>query len=85
MGDPLSIAGSIAGLVSLGDVVFRKIYHYVCSVKRAEREILALRDEVAGLTGILHHLRLVAQKLERIASSMGSAVWSTSTPVSQHC
>lgn len=64
MGDPLSVAGSIAGLISIGDFVFRKLYHYAKTVKGAEKEIKGLKDEVAALTGVLHNLRLVARDLE---------------------
>ncbi|CAO2651335.1 Nn.00g096320.m01.CDS01 [Neocucurbitaria sp. VM-36] len=64
MGDPLSVAGSIAGLLSIADVVFRKVYHYVKTVKNAEKEILSLKSEVAALTGVLHNLHLVAEELE---------------------
>lgn len=64
MADPLSVVSSIAGLASLGDVVFRKLYHYINSVKTAEKEVLTLRNEVAVLTGILHNLSFVAQELE---------------------
>jgi hypothetical protein len=64
MTDPLSVAGSLAGLASLGDVVFTKLYHYVKSVKGAEKEVLSLKKEVEILNGILHNLVLVAQDLE---------------------
>ncbi|KAH7070026.1 hypothetical protein FB567DRAFT_564797 [Paraphoma chrysanthemicola] len=62
--DPLSIAGSIAGLISLGDTIFRKLYHYTKDVKNAEKEVQDLKNEVAGLNGVLHNLHLVAQDLE---------------------
>jgi hypothetical protein len=62
--DPLSVAGSVAGLVSLGDAIFRKLYHYIKDVKNAEKEIQNLKNEVATLNGVLHNLRLVAEDLE---------------------
>jgi hypothetical protein len=58
MADPLSVAGSIAGLVSL-------VYHYVKTVKKAEKEVVDLRNEVIALTGILHNLEIVALDLEQ--------------------
>lgn len=64
MADPVSVAGSIAGLVSLGDTVFRKLYHYTKAVKNAEKEIAELKNEVAIMNGIVHNLRLVVQDLE---------------------
>jgi len=62
--DPLSIAGSIAGLISLGDTVFCKLYHYVKDVKNAEKEVQDLKNEVALLNGVVHNLHLIAQDLE---------------------
>lgn len=62
--DPFSVAGSIAGLISLGDVIFRKLYRYTQEVKNAEKEIHTLKNEVAVLNGVLHNVLLVAQDLE---------------------
>jgi hypothetical protein len=62
--DPLSVAGSIAGLISLSDMIFRKLYHYVKDVKNAEKEIRTLKNEVASLNGVLHNIYLIAQDLE---------------------
>jgi hypothetical protein len=64
MADPLSIAGSIAGLVSIGDTVFRRVYHFTRTARNAQSEILDLKSEIAVLTGVLHNLRLVADDLE---------------------
>ncbi|KAJ4351195.1 uncharacterized protein N0V89_006534 [Didymosphaeria variabile] len=64
MADPLSVAASIAGLASLGDLLFRKLIHYVQSVKGAEKEVVDLKNEIALLTGVLHNLGLVARDLE---------------------
>jgi hypothetical protein len=62
--DPLSVAGSIAGLISLSDTIFRKLYHYVKDVKSAEKEVQDLKNEVATLNGVLHNVHLIAQDLE---------------------
>lgn len=64
MADPLSIAGSIAGLISICDVVFQKLHRYVREVKSAEKEVQELKNEVANLSGVLHNLRLIAEDLE---------------------
>ncbi|KAH7361209.1 hypothetical protein BKA66DRAFT_536672 [Pyrenochaeta sp. MPI-SDFR-AT-0127] len=64
MADPLSVAGSIAGLLSIADVVFRKLYKYVKTVKKAEKEVLSFKTEVATLTGVLHNLHIIAEELE---------------------
>lgn len=63
--DPLSIAGSIAGLISLSDAVFRKLFHYVKDFKNAEQDVQDLKAEIAALNGVLHNLRIVAQDLEK--------------------
>jgi hypothetical protein len=62
--DPLSVAGSITGLISLSDTIFRKLYHYVKDVKSAEKEVQDLKNEVATLNGVLHNVHLIAQDLE---------------------
>ncbi|KAF7672905.1 hypothetical protein GT037_008856 [Alternaria burnsii] len=62
--DPLSVAGSIAGLISLSDAIFRKLYHYVKDVKSAEKEVQDLKNEIAALNGVLHNVHLIAQDLE---------------------
>jgi hypothetical protein len=62
--DPLSVAGSVAGLISLADVVFRSLFHYVKDVQNAEQDVQDLKNEVAMLNGVLHNLHLVAQDLE---------------------
>ncbi|KAL8933454.1 MAG: hypothetical protein Q9216_006354 [Gyalolechia sp. 2 TL-2023] len=64
MGDPLSVASSIAGLVTLADIVFGRIYKYVQAVKGANKEIVALSSEVGALYGILSNLQLVSRQLE---------------------
>ena len=62
--DPLSIAASIAGLASLSDVIFRRLFHYLKDTKNAEKDVKSLKDEVNALNGVLHNLLLVAQDLE---------------------
>ncbi|KAL8896941.1 MAG: hypothetical protein Q9192_002818 [Flavoplaca navasiana] len=64
MADPLSISASIAGLVTLADLVFRRIFKYVHAVKGASQEISALSSEVGALYGILNNLYLVSCQLE---------------------
>ncbi|KAL8915758.1 MAG: hypothetical protein Q9172_006692 [Xanthocarpia lactea] len=64
MADPLTISASLAGLVTLADVVFSRIFQYVKGVKEANKDISALSSEVGALYGILNNLRLVACQLE---------------------
>ncbi|KAL2066420.1 hypothetical protein VTL71DRAFT_2491 [Oculimacula yallundae] len=65
MADPLSIAGSVAGLVSIADAVFTRTYRYVRQVKNAETEIGELASGIRSLSGTLHGLALVLSELER--------------------
>ncbi|KAL9005496.1 MAG: hypothetical protein Q9188_001733 [Gyalolechia gomerana] len=64
MAEPLSITASVAGLVTLADVVFSRIFKYVQAVKGASKEISALSSEVGALHGILCNLHLVSRQLE---------------------
>ncbi|KAI1735311.1 ankyrin repeat-containing domain protein [Xylaria scruposa] len=64
MADPLSIAGSIAGLVGISDAVFRRVHHYYRAVKGANKEIEVLAEGVRSLSGVLHNLSLLAWALE---------------------
>ncbi|KAI1209261.1 ankyrin [Annulohypoxylon truncatum] len=61
MADPLSISASIAGLITLADVVFLRLMKYVRSAKNAEKEIEDLTKEINTLGGTLHSLSTLAQ------------------------
>ncbi|KAL0253403.1 hypothetical protein SLS55_010382 [Diplodia seriata] len=58
MGDPLSVAASIAGLVALADIVFVRAFKYAKEAKGANQEISALANELQSLSGVLHSLHL---------------------------
>ncbi|KAF4832402.1 Vegetative incompatibility protein HET-E-1 [Colletotrichum tropicale] len=60
MADPLSISASIAGLVTLADVVFLRLTKYIQSVKNAEKEVADLRKEVNLLGGAVNVLSRLA-------------------------
>lgn len=64
MANPLSVTASLAGLVTLADLVFCRIFKYVQAVKGASKEISALSSEVGALYGILNNLRLVSLQLD---------------------
>ncbi|KAH9240122.1 hypothetical protein K456DRAFT_1758367 [Colletotrichum gloeosporioides 23] len=64
MADPLSIAASIAGLISLADIVFTRLIKYKKSVKDAEKELGDLAKEVNLLGGALNSLARLARALE---------------------
>ncbi|KXH52550.1 hypothetical protein CSIM01_09131 [Colletotrichum simmondsii] len=64
MADPLSIAASIAGLLSLADIVFLRLSKYIKSVKNAEKEISDLCKEVNLVGGTVNMLSRLANSLE---------------------
>ncbi|KAL8375650.1 hypothetical protein RB595_006978 [Gaeumannomyces hyphopodioides] len=67
MADPLSIAASIGGVISLADVVYlrlKKIVKYAKKVKDAADDIETLAAEVSLISGTLHRLSLLAKALE---------------------
>ncbi|KAI1161157.1 hypothetical protein F5B18DRAFT_462870 [Nemania serpens] len=61
--DPLSVAGSIAGLVTIADAVFRGVYKYYKTASDASTEIKQLADRLRSLAGILHSLGILADAL----------------------
>ena len=63
--DPLSVAGSIAGLVTLVDAVFRGVYKYYQAASDADKEIKELANQLQSFAGILHGLGLLASTLEQ--------------------
>jgi len=64
MADGLSVAASIAGLVTLAEAVTRKSYRYVKEAKNSSKEISKLLSETTELYGILHGLHLMACRFE---------------------
>ncbi|KAL8835784.1 MAG: hypothetical protein Q9170_003178 [Blastenia crenularia] len=62
--EPLSVTASIAGLVTLAELVFTRVFKYVHAVKGASGEISALSSEVGALYGVLNNLHLVSCQLE---------------------
>ena len=64
MADPLSVSASIAGLMTMTDAVFSRMFKYVKAVKAAPDEVSSLTLALGSLSGILHHLGLVATQFE---------------------
>jgi hypothetical protein len=60
----LGLASSIAGLISLTDVLAFKISKYYSLVKGAQSDIKDLLMEVQSLYGVLNSLKLLATCLE---------------------
>lgn len=62
--EALGVASSIAGLISLADVIAFKVSKYYTLVKGAQSDIKALLIEVQSLYGVLNSLKLLATCLE---------------------
>lgn len=62
--DPLSLSGTIAGLISIAYPVFRAVYKYGRAVKDARTDVQTLADEINGLIAVLNSLEALAQNLE---------------------
>lgn len=64
MAEPLSIAASVAGLITLTELIASQGYVFVKRVKNAKAETTKLLAEVTGLFGFLKSLQLVLARLE---------------------
>jgi hypothetical protein len=64
MTDPLSISASIAGLMTIADIVIRSGYKYIKAVRESDKAVASLINEVNSLSGTLHSLRNIAEGLE---------------------
>lgn len=62
--DPLSVAGSIAGLITLADVISVRIVKFVKAVHGAQKEVSALFAEINGLYGILRGVESLFSRFE---------------------
>ncbi|UPK97329.1 hypothetical protein LCI18_008264 [Fusarium solani-melongenae] len=75
----MEVAASIAGLVSLADLVFRYATKYVKSFKGARKEVEDISREIKNLSLVLHRLSFVAITLEETLSSDETGVSSNIT------
>ena len=64
MTDPLSISASVAGLMTIADIVIRNGYKYITAVRDSDKAVASLINEVNALSGTLHSLRNIAEGLE---------------------
>jgi len=64
MADGLSVAASIAGLITIADTVVRRGYQYLKEVRDAEGSVGKLIAEVNNLVGVLHSLKNIADRFE---------------------
>ncbi|KAM6523954.1 hypothetical protein FSOLCH5_004563 [Fusarium solani] len=64
MADPLSLAASIAGLISLADVTFKHVYKFSKTAKDAKDEVHTIADQINDLARVLRVLEALAESLE---------------------
>ncbi|RGP60303.1 hypothetical protein FLONG3_10911, partial [Fusarium longipes] len=64
MADPLSLAASIAGIMSLADTVFGYTFRYGRAVSSAKEEVQQLSEEINSFSVVLRRLHALAHVLE---------------------
>ena len=62
--DGLSVASGIAGLVSIADIIVRRLVQYVAAVKHAKEQISALLLQTSNLLDVLQSLKLLAEQYQ---------------------
>ncbi|OTA98912.1 hypothetical protein M426DRAFT_39653, partial [Hypoxylon sp. CI-4A] len=62
--DPLSISASVAGLITLADLLFIRLRKYIKSAKNATKEIEDLTNEINILCGALNSLLRLTKSLD---------------------
>jgi hypothetical protein len=60
--DPLSILGTVTGLISLGQVVIPLLWSFVDDVRSAPKELTGLSAEVTSLYGVLVSIQSSLQR-----------------------
>jgi len=64
MAEALGVAASVAGLISLADIVVGRGYKFLKAIKDAEKTVKSLVHEVNVLSGVLHSLSNTIHLLE---------------------
>ncbi|KAF4472043.1 Ankyrin repeat [Fusarium albosuccineum] len=64
MADPLSMAASIAGIISLADALYRHVYKFARAAIGAKEDVQLLANEVNAFSGVLRTLEALANELE---------------------
>ena len=64
MADVLGVAASVAGLMTIADSIVRKGFKLIKDVKEAEKSVERLVEEVNNLSGVLHSLNNVVERIE---------------------
>ncbi|RPB19277.1 hypothetical protein L211DRAFT_641534 [Terfezia boudieri ATCC MYA-4762] len=73
MADPLSVAGSIAGLLSLAGTILAEGYKYVASVRNSPNALKQLLSEISRLEAVLGQIdELALESAANTSSIQGS-------------
>jgi hypothetical protein len=64
MAEVIGVASSVAGLMTLADVVVRRGYKFIRDVREADETVRKIVEEVNSLSGVLHSLSNVVERLE---------------------
>lgn len=71
MAEVLSVAASVAGLLTLAESVFSSTFAFCKDVKHAQRDISRLSTQISALSGTLYRLSLLTRRLEVQGSDCG--------------
>jgi hypothetical protein len=71
MAEVIGVASSVAGLMTLADVVVRRGYKFIKDVRDADETARKIVEEVNNLSGVLHSLSNVVERLEEEDSHHG--------------
>ncbi|KAJ3531214.1 hypothetical protein NM208_g8973 [Fusarium decemcellulare] len=74
MADPLSMAASIAGIISLADALYRHAYRFARTAIGAKEEVQLLANEVNAFSGVLRTLEALANELENSGQAFEPAL-----------
>jgi hypothetical protein len=73
MADALGVAASVAGLMTIADSIVRKGFKILKDVKDAEKLVQKLLEEVNNLSGVLHSLNNIVERLEEEGANVDTS------------
>ena len=73
MADALGVAASVAGLMTIADSIVRKGFKFLKDVKDAEKSVQKLLEEVNNLSGVLHSLNNIVERLEEEGANVDTS------------
>ncbi|KAF5005359.1 hypothetical protein FDECE_8171 [Fusarium decemcellulare] len=74
MADPLSMAASIAGIISLADALYRHAFRFARTAIGAKEEVQLLANEINAFSGVLRTLEALADELETAGQAFEPAL-----------